>query len=390
MTNKKLTFDRLRTLAVHGPQDETGVPVDDLVAPIHRSSTYRLGNPESFDDIRYIRLNNTPTQVAAERLIGAICGGSALMTPSGTSAIHIAFGLLQPGDHMLVPKRIYGGTQKILELLKEREGLTSTAVDMNEPESWESALTEKTRGFYLESIANPWMSVGDLSGAAQFAREHDLLSIVDNTFATPMLYRPLEHGFDISLHSASKHLNGHSDVVAGVLISDDARCYAMRKYANRIGVCPDPQAAYLLARGVKTLPLRVAAQCESAMQLAQFLSSRDDIEEVNYAGLESDPSHESAKAIFEGGYGSMLAFTPTGGAERAKKLIELLTIPMEAPSLGGAESLVTRPVTTSHAGLDEAYRKSIGIHDAMIRVSVGIEASSELIADFARALTETA
>lgn len=374
----------LRTLAVHaGRQDG-----DAVVGPIHRSSTYVLGEPETFDDIRYIRLNNTPSQVEVEAAIGALENGDALVTPSGTAAVHLSLNLFEPGDHILAARRLYGGTRKLLEHHGERMGLTTTFVELDNPESWEAAVQSNTRGFFVETIANPWMSVGPLDEVVAFCRAHDLTSLIDNTLASPVIYQPRAHGFDVVIHSASKHINGHSDVVAGALIADSVRIGTLRRIANRLGVCPDPQACFLLRRGIKTLPLRVKAQCESARRIAEWLDQHSAVDGVLYPGLAESPYRARASTLFADGlFGTMLTLIPAGGVEAAKRLITQLRFATEAPSLGGAETLVTRPSTTSHGGLTEEYRRSIGIDDAMVRVSIGIEHCDDLIADFEQALT---
>ena len=377
----------LATLVVHAGEERDG---GGLVPPIHRSSTYELGEPETFDDIRYIRLNNTPTQKAVERKLGALEEGTALVTPSGTAAVWLAIAAsVGPGDRILAPVRVYGGTRKILDHLAEREGVEVRYVDLEKPDTWAEALSETTRAFYMESIANPWMSVPPLDQVVAFCREHGLVSLVDNTLATPALFRPRPFGIDISIHSASKHLNGHTDVVLGAVIADAERGLAIRKLANKLGVCPDPEPCFLLNRGMKTLPLRVSAQCAGALALAQALDAHADVETVHYAGLEADPSHGRAAAWF-GGFGTMLSFVPSGGKERAQALIRALRYPVEAPSLGGVETLICRTATTSHAGLPAELREEMGVPDAMIRVSVGVERPEDLIADFEQALKASA
>lgn len=378
---------RLRTLVVHAGERREGGAV---AAPTYRSSTYALGEPESFDDIRYIRLNNTPTQQAAEAKLAALEAGDALVTPSGTAAVWLALNAcVQPGEHVLAPARVYGGTRKILDHLTEREGVEVTYVDLSRPETWESARRPNTRAFFCETIANPWMSVPPLQQIVAFARRHGLVSLIDNTLATPVLYRPREHGFDVVVHSASKHLNGHSDVVAGAIIAAPERLRAIRVHANRLGICPDPEACALLVRGMKTLPLRVGAQCDAAMTLARWLDAHAEVDAVCFPGLPGDPSHARATELLDG-FGTMLSFTPSGGERRARALIASLRLPIEAPSLGGVETLVSRPATTSHAGLPAELRRSMGVDDAMIRVSVGVEDPDDLIADFEAALAESA
>ena len=368
----------LRTDAVHAGEDRSA---GGLTTPIHRSSTYELGEPERFDDIRYIRLNNTPNQRSVEAKLSAVLRGEALVTPSGTAAIWLALsGELSRGDELMVSTRIYGGTRKIMEHLAAREGLLLRFVDLETPERWE--VSEATRGFYVESIANPWMSVGDLDAVLGFCRQHGLRSYVDNTLMTPVYYHPLEHGFDVELHSASKHLNGHSDLVAGVIATRDAESLdRLRLRANLVGMCPDPEMCALLQRGMKTLPVRVRAQSETSGALAAFLEAHPAVERVYSPSLPSDPSHARAKRL--GGFGTMLTFIPKGDAELVMKRFRVAT---EAPSLGGLETLVTRPVTTSHASLPAEMRAAMGVSPDMIRVSVGLEDFDDLRADFEHAL----
>ncbi|MFT5356042.1 MAG: cystathionine beta-lyase/cystathionine gamma-synthase, partial [Polyangiales bacterium] len=333
------------------------------------------------------RLNNTPSQVEVEAAIGALEQGDALVTPSGTAAVHLALSLFEPGDHILAARRLYGGTGKLLEHHSKRMGLTTSFVELDDPTTWAAAMQKNTRGFLVETVANPWMSVAPLEEVVAFCRARDLTSLIDNTLASPVLYQPRLNGFDVVIHSASKHLNGHTDVVAGALISDRGRILTLRRIANRLGICPDPQACYLLRRGIKTLPLRVKAQCDSALRIANWLQRHSAIEGVLYPGLEDSPYRKRAETSFADGlFGTMLTLIPTGGTSAAKSLIERLQYATEAPSLGGVETLITRPSTTSHAGLSPEYRSSIGIDDAMVRLSVGIEDSEDLIADFEQAL----
>jgi len=372
--------DRLRTLAIHaGEQREDG----GLTTPLNRSSTYHLGEPETFDDIRYIRLNNTPTQVAVEAKLAALEGGAALVTPSGTSAIYLAVAaLLTPGAKVLAPKRVYGGTRKILDELARREGIEVAYVDLNAPESW-AAVAEGATMFYVESLTNPWLEVGALDEVIAFAKERGLTTIVDNTLLSPVFYRPLEAGFDVVVHSASKVLNGHTDVVAGVVAGAPEVVWTIRKYANKLGVCPDPQACWLLLRGLKTLVVRARAQAESAKRFAEALERHPAVSTVRYPGLESSSSYERASRWFRG-FGAMVTFDASGVS--ADVVIKRLRLATEAPSLGGIETLVCRPVTTSHAGLPEETRQAMDVTGAMIRVSVGLEDPDDILADFERAL----
>jgi len=237
---------------------------------------------------------------------------------------------------------------------------------------------------YLETISNPLMEVGDLKAVVAFAKSHGLLTAIDNTFASPVNFRPLEHGIDLVMHSATKYLNGHSDIVAGAVIGSEEHVDRVRHLLNHLGGSIDPHACYLLERGMKTLGLRVERQNQNAMALALFLESLSEVRRVRYPGLASDPSHAFAKELFDG-YGGMLAFY-AADAEKAVRFLERVKIPRHAASLGGVESLVVRPSRSSHLGMSEEDRQALGITDDLIRVSVGIENAEELIEDFAQAL----
>jgi len=338
------------TLAVHAGEPRPSLG-DAITMPIFQSSTYELGEPENFDDIRYIRLNNTPNHRALGEKLAALEGaGAALVTPSGTAAISLTLTtLLNPGDHLVAPDVVYGGSRKIFEALRERS-VEVTYAPFDQPRRWAEAIRPTTRAIYCESLLNPSLDVPPLDELAMIARERDVVSIVDNTLLSPVYFRPVEMGFDLVLHSASKYLNGHSDVVAGVVAGRSNLVERVRKVAN--------------------------------LQLAQ----QPEIEIVRYPGLPDDPSHARAERWFDG-FGSMITMRPRGGLEVTKRLLSKLRYPREAPSLGGVESLVCRPATTSHAGLPASVRHDMGVHDADLRISVGIEGARDLIADFAQALS---
>lgn len=377
----------LQTLAVHAGKPEP--PIEDAIAtPIFQSSTYLLGDPEEFDDIRYIRLNNTPNHHSVTEKLAALENTeSAVVTPSGTAAISMALlAHLEAGDHIIAPRQVYGGTRKIFDNLLKRYDVETTYVSFEEPGSWESALRSRTRVLYVESITNPLLDIPPLDELVRFAHAHRLVSIIDNTLPSPVNFRPAEAGFDVILHSASKSLNGHTDIVAGVVAASEERVTSVRKMLNLSGICLDPHACFLLERGLKTLPLRVRAQNQNAMALAQSLESAESVESVRYPGLPSDGSHERARKWFSG-YGGMVSFVPRGDRETADRVISELRYAQIAPSLGGVETLVCRPATTSHGGLSDSLRLEMGVSDEMIRVSVGIEDAEDLIEDFSQALT---
>ena len=234
-------------------------------------------------------------------------------------------------------------------------------------------------------MTNPLLQVADLRAVVSFARAHDLVSMIDNTFASPINFRPAEIGFDLSLHSCTKYLNGHSDIVAGAIIGRSRFVEKITHKLNHLGGSLDPHACFLLHRGMKTLAVRMRYQNESALEIARFLDSHQAVAQVNYPGLEHHPGHQRAKELFEG-FSGMLSFELKGGMEAAERFMEKTTLPVIAPSLGGIETLLTRPATTSHSGMPPEERRRLGISDGLIRLSVGIEAPEDLIADFAQAL----
>ena len=380
----------LDTIAVHAGEPRADAQ-DTVAMPIYRSSTYVLGEPERFEDIRYIRLNNTPNQLSVEEKLAALeKAEAALVTASGTAAIALTLeAQLRPGDHVLAPMQVYGGTRKLLEAYRRQRGIDVSYVAFEDPTSWASEVREQTKLFYLESITNPWLRVGPLDEAVAFAREHGLLTVVDNTLASPVNFRPAEMGFDFTIHSASKYLNGHTDVVAGVVAGSAEHVREVRLHANLVGACLDPQACYMLQRGLKTLPLRVRAQNEGAAALARMLDAHEAVARVHHASLPDDPSHARSKKWFDG-HGAVVTFVPHGDMHFSERVLEALRIPQVAPSLGGTETLICRPATTSHAGLPSGVRREMGVPDEMIRVSVGIENPDDLIADFAQALAAAA
>jgi cystathionine beta-lyase/cystathionine gamma-synthase len=293
--------------------------------------------------------------------------------------------LLSAGDHFLAQDCLYGGTHDLITKDLPAYGISANFICGKEPEAWKKLLRSNTKAVYVESITNPLMQVANLKGIVEFAREHRLYSIIDNTFTSPINFRPLEHGFDLSIHSCSKYLNGHSDIVAGAVIGPEELISKITHKLNHLGGTLDPHACFLLHRGMKTLAVRVRQQNGSAMEIARFLESRPEVERVHYPGLASHPQHNRARELFDG-FGGMLSFELQGGVELAERFIRNTTIPICAPSLGGVESLITRPVTTSHACLSPEECKEVGISESLIRLSVGLEATADILADFDQAL----
>jgi len=359
-----------------------------VCTPIFQSANYRYRGEDDYHKIQYLRLNNTPNHEALHETLKAIEGApDALVTSSGMAAITSALlTTLKSGDHILAQPCLYGGTYTFLTRDIGQYGIEVDFLNGDDPALWEQQIRPSTRVIYVEPLSNPLLQVANLQGVVELARRHHLVSIIDNTFLTPINFRPLEFGFDICLHSATKYLNGHSDIVAGAIVSDQSRIYSIKKKLDHLGATLDPHACFLLERGLKTLSLRMERHNQSTMKLATFLEEHPKVKQVFYPGLASHPQHARAIELFQG-FGGVLSFEVNGGVQEAAGTVERLNIPVEAPSLGSVESLVTRPATTSHAGIPREQREQIGITDSLIRVSVGIENLQDLIEDFNRALS---
>jgi cystathionine beta-lyase/cystathionine gamma-synthase len=383
MSDKKKHID---TKLVHAGEPDPRI-VGAVAMPIFQSSTFESAGGDSYDTMRYIRLNNTPNHDVLHAKLAALENAeSALVTASGMAAITTSLlTLLKPGGHLLAQDVLYGGTLGLLDSQFEALGLSYDFIDGADPSSWEAKLRPETKAIYVETISNPLMGVPELQAVVDFAKAHDLLSMIDNTFASPVNFRPAEWGFDLSFHSGTKYLGGHSDIVAGAVVgrADLVReiFVGLRYYGGSL----DPHACFLLHRGLKTLGVRVRQQNENAQILARFLDDHPAVSAVNYPGLESSPEHDRAKKYLDG-FGGMLSFDPAGGAEAANRVMDRVEIPLVAPSLGGVESLLSRPSTTSHLAVPPEERAALGISDGLIRMSVGIESADDLIDDFRRAL----
>lgn len=374
----------LETNAVHvGPEERVDGAV---VHPIFQTAMYEYRGREG-EEPRYIRYGNTPNHRAVERKLAALeGGGEAMLAASGMAAISTALlSVLRPGDRVLAQPGLYGGTHDFFTRALPAVDVSVDFLEGEDPGHWEAQLSSTTRVVYVESISNPLMEVTDLEAVAQFARAHDLLSVVDNTFATPVNFRPREHGYDVVVHSGTKYLNGHSDVVAGAVVAAPYVLRRVRKKMKQLGGSLDPHACFLLERGMKTLAVRVARQNRTALGLARFLEDHPGVARVHHPGLESHAGHDRAARLFDG-FGGMLSFEPAGGTAAAERFLDRVTIPVVAPSLGGVETLVTRPAVTSHRDMVPEERRELGIVDELVRVSVGVEGADDLVADFEQAL----
>ncbi len=377
---------KLATRLIHAGEPEQ--PFAGAVSmPIFQSSTFLASGSTDYHDLKYIRLNNTPNhQVLHAKLAALENAEAALVTASGMAAITTTLlALLKSGDHFLAQDCLYGGTLDFINQDLPGLGIECDLIDGQQPETWKSCLRPNTRAIYVETITNPLMQVIDLEKVVSFARQNGLVSIVDNTFASPINFRPAEIGFDISLHSCTKYLNGHSDIVAGAVIGRRKLVESVRHKLNHFGASLDPHACFLLHRGLKTLAVRMAHQNRAALVLARFLADHPMVAGVNYPGLAQDPYHAMASKLLDG-FSGMLSFEINGDRQKAIALMEALEIPFCAPSLGGVESLVTRPATTSHAGMTPDQRAAAGISDQLIRVSVGLEDPEDLVDDYRQAL----
>lgn len=381
----------LTTLLIHsrpaGTDRHNGF--GDLAPPIHQTSTFAQADPNCLGPFDYSRSGN-PTRQAVESAIASLEGGArGLAFASGMAAISSVLLLFSPGDHIVASRDLYGGAYRVLTTLFARWGLETTFVDAANANALARAVTSRTRAVYVESPSNPLLTVTDLVAVAALAREHGLVSIIDNTFMTPFLQRPLALGFDIVLHSATKFLGGHSDVVAGLAVTADAatgkRLHAVQ---NAFGAVLGPQDSWLLLRGMRTLAVRLAAEQATAQTLAQWLAARPEVAGVHYPGLPDHPGY----AVHQGqadGPGAVVSFE-LHDAAATDVFLRSVRLPKLAVSLGGVESILSYPATMSHAAMPPAIRAERGISDALVRLSVGLESARDLMEDLGQALAKAA
>ncbi len=377
---------RLDTQLIHAGEPEPRIE-GAVSMPIFQTSTFESGEAGSYHDLRYLRLNNTPNHLALHGKIAAIEGAeAAVVTASGMAAISTALlSVLRPGDHVIAQSTLYGGTHSLFMEDLAALGIEVSLFPCDEPAQAEAAIRPSTKVLYCESLANPLVQLAALPELAALASKHGLVSMVDNTFASPVNLRPVALGFDLVLHSATKYLNGHSDLVAGAIAGRQALVDVARRKLDHLGACLDPHTCFLLHRGLKTLGVRVRHQNTSALALAQALEGHPNVDRVHYPGLTSHPHYERACELLEG-FGGMLSFELKGGGDAAARLVRGFSLAVNAPSLGGPETLVTRPCDTSHKGMTPQEREAAGVSDALIRVSVGLEDPQDIVADFVTTL----
>ncbi|KRG43619.1 cystathionine beta-lyase [Stenotrophomonas panacihumi] len=378
----------LATLAIHGgqaPDPSTGA----VMPPIYATSTYAQSSPGEHQGFEYSRTHN-PTRFAYERCVAALEGGTrGFAFASGMAATSTVIELLDSGDHVVAMDDLYGGSYRLFERVRRRSAaLDFSFVDLTDLAAFEAAITPKTKMVWIETPTNPMLKIVDIAAVAAVARKHGLIVVVDNTFASPLLQRPLALGADIVVHSATKYLNGHSDMVGGMAVVGDNADLAERMafLQNSIGGVQGPFDSFLALRGLKTLPLRMRAHCENAMALAQWLEQHPAVEKVIYPGLASHPQHALAKQQMSG-FGGIVSIVLKGGFEAAKRLCERTELFTLAESLGGVESLVNHPAVMTHASIPVERRAQLGISDALVRLSVGVEDVADLQADLEGALS---
>jgi len=378
----------LGTRAIHAgqsPDPSTGA----IMTPIYATSTYVQSSPGVHKGYEYSRTQN-PTRMAYERCVADLEGGTrGYAFGSGLAAASTVLDLLDSGSHVIAMNDLYGGTYRLFERVRRRSaGLDFTFLDLNDQAALKAALKPNTRMIWAETPTNPMLTLVDLAKVGAFARKHGLIFVVDNTFCSPMLQRPLEYGADLVLHSATKYLNGHSDMVGGIVVAGGNHELAeqMAFLHNSVGAIAGPFDAFLAMRGLKTLHLRMRAHCASAMELAGWLEKHPAIERVIYPGLKSHPQHALAKKQMDG-FGGIISVEVRGGLRKARRVLERCELFALAESLGGVESLIEHPAIMTHASIPAANRKRLGISDGLIRLSVGVEDVQDLRAELTTALS---
>ena len=385
------TKKHIETIATHAgtkPEAVTGA----VTTPIFYTSTYAQESPGVHKGFEYSRSHN-PTRFALEDAIAALEDGpdgtgaaKGFAFASGLAATTTVMQLFGQGDHVIVCDDVYGGTYRLFDKVLKRNGFQFSFVDLTDPKALAAAYRPETKAIWVETPTNPLLKVIDLTAVAEFARAKKIVSIVDNTFATPIFQRPFEHGIDIIVHSTTKYLNGHADVVGGAVVArDPALIERLRFLQNAIGGVASPMDSFLTLRGLRTLPLRMERHDRNARQIADWLTTRKEISKVIYPGLTSHPQHALAKKQMSG-FGGMISCEVAGGLEASKRLMTRTRIFLCAESLGGFESLVNHPAIMTHASVEPEARRKLGITDGLIRLSVGVEHVDDLIADLEQAM----
>ena len=376
------------TRAIHAgqaPDPATGA----IMTPIYATSTYVQESPGVHKGFEYSRSQN-PTRFALEACVADLENGAAgFAFASGLAAMGTLLELLDSGDHVIAMDDLYGGSYRLFENVRKRSaGLSFDFVDLSDPAALEGALNERTRMVWVESPTNPLLKLADLAAIAAFGARHGLITVCDNTFCSPYVQRPLDHGFDIAMHSTTKYLNGHSDVVGGIAVvaegRDDLRA-RLGFLQNAVGSVAGPFDSFLVLRALKTLPVRMERHCANAARIAEFLEAHPRIEKVYYPGLPGHPQHELARRQMRG-FGGMVSAVVAGGLPAARRFLERCELFALAESLGGVESLIEHPAIMTHASVPPDIRAALGVSDGLVRLSVGIEDCGDLLAELERAL----
>ena len=386
--SRKKNKQGFETRAIHAGQ-EPDPTTGAIMTPIYTSSTYVQESPGVHKGYDYSRSTN-PTRKALEACIADLEGSNfGYAFASGMSASATVLEILSSGDHVIAMDDLYGGTYRLFENVRKRSaGLDFTFCDLSDGKALEASLKPNTKMIWIETPTNPLLKIADLKAISSFAKNNNLIAVCDNTFCSPFVQNPLEFGFDIVVHSATKYLNGHSDLIGGVVVCSDDKTELAEQLLylqNAVGSIMNPFDSFLLLRSLKTLPVRMERHCSNAIQIANFLESHNSIQRVIYPGLESHPQHEIAKEQMNG-FGGMISVEIKGGLEGAKKFLERTEIFSLAESLGGVESLIEHPAIMTHASIPPEVREEIGISDGLVRLSVGIEALEDLTDDLEKAL----
>jgi len=377
---------KFSTKAIHIGEEPESMQHGDVVSPIHLSTTFAKKSIREVEEGYVYSRSGNPTRESLERKLAALENAKyGLAFSSGLAAEStILLALLRKGDHVIAFDDLYGGTKRLFNQVMERFGIEFTYVDAREPENVRKAIKENTKMVWLETPTNPLLKLADIKAIAEIAHERDIMVVVDNTFASPYFQNPLDLGADIVLHSVTKYLGGHSDVVGGaVMVNDDEIYEKLKFHQNAVGAILSPFDSWLVMRGIKTLAVRMERHEKNTMKIAKYLEGHPLVERVYYPGLPSHPQHELAKRQMRG-FGGMLSFELKGGLEEAVKFVESLKIFALAESLGGVESLIELPALMTHASVPKKERERVGIRDSLIRVSVGIEDVEDLIEDLER------
>ena len=386
--SRKKNKQGFETRAIHAGQ-EPDPTTGAIMTPIYTSSTYVQESPGVHKGYDYSRSVN-PTRKALEACIADLEGSSfGYAFASGMAASATVLELLDSGDHVIAMDDLYGGTYRLFENVRKRSaGLNFTFCDLSDLDTLEDSLNEKTRMIWIETPTNPLLKIADLEAISTFAKKNNLISVCDNTFCSPFVQNPLELGFDVVVHSATKYLNGHSDLIGGVVVCSQAKedlANELLYLQNAVGSIMNPFDSFLLLRSLKTLPVRMERHCSSAQTIASYLESHDSIEKVIYPGLISHPQHEIAKKQMNG-FGGMISVVLKGGLTSATSFLERTNLFSLAESLGGVESLIEHPAIMTHASIPAEIREEIGISDGLVRLSVGIESIEDLLEDIDNAL----